>query len=74
MDVRVERHALAHAGHDGETRQLHASAHEQHQVLVASLAERRHLKEGRGSVTVCYSCIYVQTGGRGGHTETGSER
>lgn len=29
MDVRVERHALTQRGDDGESRRLHARAHEQ---------------------------------------------
>jgi hypothetical protein len=43
MYVRVQRHAFAQTGHDGQLRGLHASSHEQDHVFVSRLAKRRHL-------------------------------
>lgn len=43
MDVGVERMTLAEAGHNGQSGRFHACPHEQHQVLMAGLAECAHL-------------------------------
>lgn len=43
MQYVIKRHPLAEAGHYGEPRRVHAGAHEQDQVLVTRLPERRQL-------------------------------